>query len=187
MDNDVVETTPTMDENRSSGFHIIKIKSENSKNIWSLYETDFKEMLKLCKSEHKRIQFYASIYSFFGRFSYLIISLASLLNSGLAMWEEYKYILIGITYLITFISIVNTSFNFEKKAEDFYFISKEYENIGYKIKHLLYNCDVSEKDPEQWYDIINNEIDQLDTFYFTNMNRVKKSLKDSDSFRRTKL
>jgi len=166
---DIITTTPTVDENRVNGFHVIKIKSENSKNVWSLYEPDFKEL-----------------HSFFGKFSYMIISLASLLNSGIAMLDDsYKYLLVTITYFITFISIINTTFSFEKKAEDLYFISKEYENISYKIKHLLYNSENTEKDPEQWYDIINNEIDVLDTLYFTNINRVKKSIKDDNKIRYT--
>lgn len=178
MESEKIVNNPIEDENRTSNFHVIKIKAENNKDIWGLYEPDFKELQKLCISEFSKIKIYANIYSFFGKFSYLIISLASLLNSGLAMVDEYKIIIIILTYFITFISIINSAFSFEKKAEELYFISKEYENISYKIKHLLYNNVNLDKDPEYWYDLLNNEIDVLDTLYFNNINRVKKSLND---------
>lgn len=175
---DIIITYPTTDENRTNDFHVIQIKSENTKKTWELYHPDFIEMLKTCQEEYKRLKMYAQVFSFFGKFSFLIISLASLLNSALAMYEQYKYVVIAITYFITFVGIMNTTFSFEKKAEDMYFISKEYENIGYKIKHILYSHDVNDKTPEEWYDIINQEMDMLDTIYFTSVNRVKKSIQD---------
>jgi len=178
ISSEAIATVPMLEENRTNDFHVIKIKSENTRKQWELYHPDFIEMLKICQAEYKRIKWYAQIFSFFGKFSFLIISLASLLNSGLALYDDFKYIVITITYFITFVGIINTTFSFEKKAEDMYFISKEYENIGYKIKHLLYSYDINDKTPEEWYDIINHEMDILDTIYFTSVNRVKKSLQD---------
>lgn len=175
----VIEVVPIDQDDRIGTFHTINIKSENTKAIWDLYVPDFNEMHKMCMVRFKYILRYSHIYSFFGKFSYLIISLLSLVNSGFAMADLSSYIIIIVSYVITFIGIVNSAFSFEKKAENFYFISKEYENIAYKIKHLLYNCNNSEKTPEEWYDIINNEIDNLDQIYFTNMNRLSQKSVDS--------
>lgn len=171
---DIIEISSAIDENRIGNFHTIHIKSNNNKLTWELYFNDFIELQNLCMKRFKKIQTYANLYSFCSKSSYFIISLLSLLNSALAMLDVNKYIIVIISYFITFIGMMNSAFSFEKKAENFYFISKEYENIGYKIKHILYNSDNADKDPENWYDIINNEIDILDQMYFTNMNRLSQ-------------
>jgi len=180
-ENDVIEITSATDENRIGNFHTIHIKSNNNKITWELYFNDFIELQTLCMKRFKKIQTYANLYSFFSKTSYFIISLLSLLNSALAMVDINKYVIVILSYLITFIGMMNSAFSFEKKAEDFYFISKEYENIGYKIKHILYNSDYAEKNPEEWYDIINSEIDILDQMYFTNMNRLSQKSFSSKS------
>lgn len=172
--NQDIEIKSASDENRIGNFHTIHIKSNNNKITWELYYNDFIELQTLCVKNFKKIQIYAKFYSFLSKTSYFIISLLSLLNSAFAMMDINKYIVVFISYFITFIGMINSAFLFEKKAEDFYFISKEYENISYKIKHLLYNYNISEKEPEYWYDLINNEIDVLDQMYFTNMNRLSK-------------
>jgi len=179
--NEVIEITSATDENRIGNFHTIHIKTNNNKITWELYFNDFIELQTLCMKRFKKIQAYANLYSFFSKTSYFIISLLSLLNSALAMLDINKYVIVILSYLITFIGMMNSAFSFEKKAEDFYFISKEYENIGYKIKHILYNSEYAEKNPEEWYDIINNEIDILDQMYFTNMNRLSQKSFSSKS------
>jgi len=181
QNNDIIEITSANDDNRLGNFHTIHIKSNNNKITWELYFNDFIELQTLCMKRFKKIKTYANMYSFFSKTSYFIISLLSLLNSAIAMMDINKYIIVILSYLITFIGMMNSAFSFEKKAEDFYFISKEYENIGYKIKHILYNTEYSDKDPENWYDIINNEIDVLDQMYFTNMNRLSQKSFSSKS------
>lgn len=169
--NEIIEIS-SIDEDRMGKFHTINIKSTNNKITWELYFNDFIELQTLCMKMHKKIKLYANVYSFLSKSSYFIISLLSLLNSALAMLDINKYIVVFISYFITFMGMINSAFSFEKKAENFYFISKEYENITYKIKHVLYNNESADKDPEKWYDIINKEIDTLDQMYFTNMNRL---------------
>lgn len=180
-DNTVIEITSANDDNRIGNFHTIHIKSTNTKFTWDLYSNDFIELQTICMKRFKMIQRYANMYSFFSKSSYFIISLLSLLNSAIAMLDINKYVVVFISYFITFLGMINSAFSFEKKAENFYFISKEYENIGYKIKHILYNVDNADKDPEVWYDIINNEIDVLDQMYFTNMNRLSQKSFNSGS------